>query len=136
MESGGVATAYQDAPRRCAALTAKGRPCLGWSMHGSAYCFQHNPEIEDERTEARSRGGSARHGRRILQVGADDWTTSVDLDATVMLQRAQDVAMGMEPSLSMARTLGYLAGVLVQVRKVDEMEDRIIALEKAAGVTK
>ena len=102
-------------------------------MKGSVFCFQHNPDVMAERTAARSRGGKARHGRRV---GAADWGVNVDLNARVMLQEAQNVAMALEPSVSKARVLGYLAGQTVRVREFEEIEQRVSELEKriAEGV--
>ena len=124
-----VSTGYEDAPRRCAATTKAGTPCQGWAMHGSAYCYQHNPDVLTDRTAARSRGGKARHGRTIRR---DDWPASIDVDAIVMLQEAQDVAMALEPSVSKARVLGYLAGQTVKVKEFGEIEERLAALEAEA----
>ena len=123
----GVSTGSQDAPRRCEATTRSGQPCQGWAMAGSTFCYTHNPDVMTERTAARSRGGKARHGRRV---GAADWGEIVNLDARVMLQEAQNVAMALEPSVSKARVLGYLAGQTVRVREFEEIEQRVSLLEE------
>jgi len=129
----GVSTG-SDAPRRCEATTRSGQPCQGWAMKGSVFCFQHNPDVMAERTAARSRGGKARHGRVIGS--AAGWGVNVDLNARVMLQEAQNVAMGLEASVSKARVLGYLAGQTVRVREFEEIEQRVSLLEEriAEGV--
>ena len=103
-------------------------------MAGSTFCYTHNPDVMTERTAARSRGGKARHGRVIGS--AAGWGVNVDLNARVMLQEAQNVAMALEPSVSKARVLGYLAGQTVRVREFAEIEERVSLLEEriAEGV--
>ena len=44
----------------CQAKTADGSPCGAPAQTGKAYCFQHDPEQEAARVEARNRGGAAR----------------------------------------------------------------------------
>ena len=44
----------------CQAKTADGSQCGAPAQTGKAYCFQHDPEQEAARVEARSRGGAAR----------------------------------------------------------------------------
>ena len=44
----------------CQAKTADGSPCGAPAQTGKAYCFQHDPEQEAAREEARNRGGAAR----------------------------------------------------------------------------
>ena len=44
----------------CQAKTADGKPCGAPAQTGKAYCFQHDPEQEQARAEARKRGGEAR----------------------------------------------------------------------------
>ena len=44
----------------CQAKTADGSPCGAPAQTGKAYCFQHDPEQEAARAEARNRGGAAR----------------------------------------------------------------------------
>lgn len=44
-------------PNRCAALRADGQPCAAFVLPGRAFCFAHDPERQEQRTEARRRGG-------------------------------------------------------------------------------
>ena len=45
-----------------------------------------------------------------------------------------NIVRGLERSISRSRAVGYLAGLLVQVYQVSELEQRIEQLERAAGI--
>lgn len=120
-------------PRRCKATTKSGRACLCFALTGSDYCFSHDPALAEKRKEARSRGGHARHGRKL----------GSDLQAPVKINDLADVVRvvteeinavrSLEKSISRARAVGYLCGVLVGVYTQSEIESRIVALEQATG---
>jgi hypothetical protein len=73
-------TAHSDFPRRkprrasnalaprslCAATTMDGRPCPVKAVLGLAHCYQHAPELVEERHLARVRGGQEATARRVL----------------------------------------------------------------------
>lgn len=54
--------------RLCCYHKDDGTSCGAYRMKGSAYCFQHDPGKEQERTEARSRGGKTSQCE-----GTSDW---------------------------------------------------------------
>jgi len=118
-------------PMRCGVITAKGTPCMAYRMTNAQTCYMHAPELATERTEARARGGKARHGREIGKLAAKLAAGPVpEVDAIKMLAHAQAVALAMEPSLAQARTLGYLSMATVKVKEVSELAARVTALEE------
>lgn len=55
--------------RRCPAVRTDGRPCQSTILGPSGYCFSHDPELDEERREARRRGGlSTGRLTRLLRV--------------------------------------------------------------------
>ncbi len=55
--------------RRCPAVRTDGRPCQSTILGPSGYCFSHDPELDEERREARRRGGlSTGRLTRLLKV--------------------------------------------------------------------
>jgi len=118
----------------CKATTKDGQPCRAWALHGSDFCFQHDPSKAQERKEARSKGGRARHGRKLDA----DRGRVVQLDTLADVVRLVEGAVGdllqLENSVSRARAVGYLAGIAVKALQVSELEERIARLEREVGV--
>ena len=127
-------TASDNLPRRCKATNKRGEPCQGWAGQGAEFCFAHDPARAAERKEARSRGGRARHGRRLADLGTGEPVRVDDLgDVCELLARELGALLTLEVSVSRARAVGYLASVLASVYKDTELETRIRALEARAS---
>ena len=96
-------------------------------MRGSDFCFAHDPASQTKRAEARRRGGAARHGRTFAP---GERVTVRDVgDVMAVLEEAVNLAMGLEPSIAKARTLGYLSGVVFKGLELSAFEERLSALE-------
>ncbi len=55
--------------RHCPAVRSDGRPCQSTILGPSGYCFSHDPELDQERREARRRGGlSTGRLTRLLRI--------------------------------------------------------------------
>ena len=117
-------------PGQCTATTKDGSPCRGFALQGGAFCFAHEPSLAEKRHEARSRGGRARHGRKLATTGDGQTVEIHDLaDVVAVITREINTLLTLEKSISRARAVGYLAGVLVSVYTQSELEQRIAALE-------
>lgn len=126
--------------KQCEATRKNGEPCA--AMAGaSGFCFAHDPAKLAERRQARSKGGKARHGRKLdgdqqaaaapsdlLVLTGDAPLTPEDL-AAVLSDKIRKIAL-METSHASARSLGYLAGALLKVYEVGELADRLDELEQ------
>jgi hypothetical protein len=100
---------------RCQATTRDGTPCQAYALAGSDYCFHHDPARAAERRQARSKGGRARHGRRIGPVGqAEPVVLDTMVDVAALLERAINETLQLENSIQRARTLGYLANLYIK----------------------
>ncbi len=120
---------------KCNALTKAGRPCKGRLLPGRPYCMSHDPEHADQRAEGQRKGGEARaNARRAAKV----WTTlgeQMTPDQLPAILRACmfSVKSGtMEPA--QATAIANLAKTSVSITNEIELEARISALERAAGV--
>ena len=51
---------YLGGPMFCAAKTAKNLPCRCRAISGSAFCFFHSPDKQEQRHEAQRNGGLAK----------------------------------------------------------------------------
>src|SRR6478672_457210 len=103
---------------RCIETNKAGSACSGYRIANSNYCFLHDPAMAAKRAEARSRGGKARQGRQISRADAGPpmaLATVASVDGVrLLLSRAVADAMTCEPSLSRARTFGFLAQVALK----------------------
>ena len=123
-------------PMRCGVMTKAGGPCQAYRMRNQGTCFQHSADPADiaARTDARSRGGRGKQGRQISAIDAMLAAGPLpEVDATAMLRHAQAVALALEPSLSQARVLGYLALAVSKVQEIGDLADRVTALEQSKG---
>lgn len=124
----------------CQALNARGGPCSAAALSGREYCFYHDPERAVERVAAQAKGGHARHGR-TLGPAAPHAAISVATTADIvkLVERAINDALSLENSLQRARTVGYLALAACKAMELNELADRVAALEmvlKAREATK
>jgi hypothetical protein len=118
--------------RKCQATTQDGRECQAYAVEGSDYCFFHDPERAAESRLARSKGGSARHGRLIGPVGqAEPVELQSMADVAALLQQTINDTLQLENSLYRSRTLGYLAGYYIRALDMAALERRVAALEYA-----
>src|SRR5215204_2563364 len=54
---------------RCAGIRANGERCKGTAMGSLGYCYAHNPETAQARSEAASRGGKrGGRGRPLTEI--------------------------------------------------------------------
>jgi len=116
--------------RTCIATTQDGAPCRAYALADSDYCYQHDPDRAVERREARSRGGLARQGRRFpRQPDPDPVRLDSLADIVILLQRTIDDTVHLENSIQRARTIGYLASLLMKAWEIACLEQRIFAIE-------
>lgn len=120
----------------CAATRRDGGACCAYALHGSAYCFAHDPSKAGERFAARSAGGRARHGRTLGAVagGGQGVTLGSVGDVVALLEVTVRDVLGLENSVSRARAIGFLAGIALRGLEAGELEDRIGRLEDKIGL--
>ncbi len=113
---------------RCAANTRSGKPCKAYPLAGSRYCFAHDPDRAESRSQARSLGGHNRSApAKRLHFSATDLKTSQGLRAfaeeLIRLTREEKI------SSHRSRTLGYLMLAQRRLIELDDLNQRVQALE-------
>ena len=115
--------------RQCEDRNASGQPCMQAPLHDSRYCFWHDPENAEQAREARRLGGLRRRREHVVS-GTYEFG---GLDTIPKIRRLMEVAvldaLGLENSLSRARTLGTLAIQAARLLEIGELENRVSALE-------
>ena len=91
----------------------------------------HSPEHAQEMAEARRLGGLRRR-RELTVSGAYEFE---GIETVADIRRLLEIAvldtLGLDNSISRARTLAYLAMTAIKLLDVGEMEERLGALESA-----
>jgi hypothetical protein len=112
--------------RRCARVHASGRPCGGFAIAGSAYCFAHDPGSAVKRDTARRRGGQA--GRVVTLAESNVAVRSLADVVTLVEATINDVRAG-RVDVRVANAVGYLANVAIKAIEQSDLEARLEALE-------
>ena len=115
---------------RCAAMKDDGSPCQATRMHGSAFCFFHDPEKAAERAVAQRTGG--RRGRAaVLPAETPACRVRGPQDVTELLSETiNQVRTGvLDPRVG--NCIGYLAGIVLKAVDQGEFAARLAALEAA-----
>lgn len=97
-------------------------------MHGSDYCFIHNPEQKKAREKALKKGGQAlkKVKMNLAPVKFEGGTRDVaDLLAETINQVRQN-----RISQRTANTIGYLANILLKALESGEIEERLEKIER------
>jgi hypothetical protein len=112
--------------RRCAHVHPSGKPCGGFAVSGSRFCFAHAPEQAAKRDAARRRGGQA--GRVATLPESDVAVRSLPDVVTLVETTVNDVRAG-RVDVRVANAVGYLANVALKAIAQSDLEARLEALE-------
>ena len=118
---------------RCSGTRADGEPCSVQAIADSQWCFNHHPDYEEARRRRASRGGK-RGGR-----GRPSPATA---ELARLQARFEELAEGLVERPGRAATAAVMGRLLnyarmciataLQARKVEDLEQRLEALERAA----
>jgi len=113
---------------RCEHVKADGKHCRAWKLHGSDYCFFHDPAKAAERASARQAGG--RKGKAaVLPPETPLLPVRTAGDVIGLLgETIHQVRTGqLDPRVG--NCIGYLSGIVLKATEQGEMEQRLAALE-------
>lgn len=129
-----VDTAGASSTGICNHIKRDGSRCQAYAIHGSFYCFAHDPESAVERQAARVKGGQERSRKAtVLPVNTPNapLTTPAEVEA-LLADTINQVRRGeIEPRISNA--VGYLVGVLMQAKEQGEIQRRLARVESIVG---
>ena len=117
---------------RCNGTNTAGGPCEAQPVRSSGFCYWHDPSLASERHANRRRGGSARsNAARAKKALPDTVLSPAEIQGMLGLALRDVLAGRLEPGV--ANAAASLGRALVQVREATEVEERLQALERAAG---
>ena len=116
---------------RCESLNNAGEPCAAAPLRGGVLCFWHDPDSALEAAEARRLGGKRRRREHTI-AGAYDIE---GLEETQGIRRVIEIGimdtLNLENTVARSRALFWGAGVLLKLREVGDLEERLEAVEAA-----
>ena len=116
-------------PTRCAHVRDNGSRCLAHSMHGSAFCFHHDPDTAEARKAARSKGGRVSAAMRSLSAAH----VACVGDLLAVLSWCIDECMELSCSpLKRSLAISRLAATYASIAQTSDLESRVAALEAKA----
>lgn len=115
--------------RTCQTVKKNGEPCASQVLADGTYCYMHAPGIDQQRTEARAKGGRSKANyRRLLKLAP----SALGPVATRLEQAMAETHEGaLDPKVASA--LAALARALVAVVTSGELEDRLRRLEERSA---
>ena len=114
------------ASARCSHARADGRPCGGFAVGGSRFCFAHDPDRATARDEARRRGGRA--GRVTTLPESSVRVRSLGDVLSLVEESINDVRAG-RVDVRVANAVGYLANIAIRAIEQGDLAERLAALE-------
>ncbi len=114
-------------PKHCRATRKDGQPCAAPVLGAGDYCFAHDPRRKAERDAARQAGGAARANVRRLDRLVPHRLRPV---LEQLLAALRDVRSG-KLAPAQATAMAALAGAVVRVYGVAQLEQRVEELEAA-----
>jgi len=117
---------------RCQAVAKNGKPC-GATVVADGMCAWHAPSWEAKRRQWSAKGGAARSNKnRVRKQLPANVMSTVELRGLLGTVLKAVVAGRLEPGIGNASA--NLARALNELAKTSELEERLTALEAAAGI--
>ncbi len=121
---------------QCNVPTKAGKPCKGRLLPGRLYCMSHDPEHADQRAEGQRKGGEARaNARRAAKAWATIGEQLTPADLPAILRSCMFSVKSGHLGPAQASAIANLAKVSIGITAEIELEQRIAALERAAGMS-
>ncbi len=119
-------------PERCEAVAKNGKPCSATPVPGLGRCAWHAPEWAEQRREWSRRGGKGKSNAARMRRQLPEAMTPGEIQSLLGAVLKGVVAGRVEPGVGNAAA--NLGRAIVAVREATEYEERLAALEAAAGI--
>lgn len=120
-------------PAQCRGTNTEGKPCSARAQPGREWCQWHDPAREAERAKWRSEGGKARSTRNTAARELKRYATDMGSLRGTLFHVLKRVEGGdLEPNVG--NSIATIARAIVAVSQAVEVEERLAALERSAGI--
>jgi hypothetical protein len=117
----------------CAAQKHDGTACRARAARGSAYCLSHDPARAAQLAEARRKGGQGKAAKRRAMKELEERALSAAAFGGLIGAAALEVYAG-KKSPAVANAIANLGKAALAIKEATEVEERLAALEAAAGL--
>ncbi len=113
---------------QCQFIKEDGLPCQASAILDSDLCFSHNPEFEEAKMIAVTKGGL---NRKHVEVYGEPVTLETPADIKKLLSNTiNSILTGKMPASQPANTIGFLARCWIDIHQIVGQEERMEALEE------
>jgi hypothetical protein len=113
----------------CSETRSNGHRCQAMAMHGSRYCFFHDPAKRKEWKAAQRQGGQT-NGPAVLPADAADVTLHSGKDVAAFLAETINQVRKGRIAPKIASTVGYLSSLLMKALETSDLEERLAMVEE------
>jgi len=117
---------------KCLAIAKSGSRCSRPALAGGVFCLMHSPDHAEMRREASRKGGRNRSAQARARAATPEAMAPDELAGWLSLIFKQVLVGKLEPRVGSAAA--GIAKVMLQTRELVEVEERLLALEDAAGL--
>lgn len=110
--------------RACKAVNQDGSPCKMYPLKDSDYCFNHDPNLELERTQARVLGGS-----HTKFVGGLPVIIQTSEDVMAIISQVVGNLLAMDCTVAQSKALLLAAQTALSCLQIRQFEDRLAKIE-------
>lgn len=115
----------------CRSVNSAGEPCRAAPLRGGTLCFWHDPNSAADAAEARRLGGQRRRREHAIAGAYDIEALETIEDIRRVIEIGVLDTLAIENSVARARALFWGCGVLIKLREVGDLEERLQAVEAA-----
>ncbi|MBI2085957.1 hypothetical protein HYT74_01300 [Candidatus Daviesbacteria bacterium] len=111
---------------QCQYIKEDGEQCGAMSIKEATFCFSHNPETQQDKQLAVTKGGYASKKTVLALVPLEIKTPQQVVD---LLESTINSVRSGEIPPNIANTIGYLAGHMLKALEVSDMDQRVEMIE-------
>ncbi|HEV2128687.1 MAG TPA: hypothetical protein VGR22_08725 [Thermomicrobiales bacterium] len=115
---------------QCIGPTKSGQPCKGTPLPSKAYCFAHDPDLDNQRQSWVKQAGKAKSNKaRMKKQLGDGFLDMKDIDGMLCLTLKGVLAGKIEPGV--ANAAATVAKTIQGIRTTTDLQERLEAIEEA-----
>jgi len=115
--------------QHCTYIKENGEPCGAYAVHGSVFCLNHEPAMQETKHAAVQKGGQATSYEKLALALPPLTIVNASDVVSAAIQTINEVRSGALPP-KVASTIGYLLGVTLKGFEQSELQNRVQTIER------